>query len=143
WDPVRPLDGEGDWLERVCWAGGSPGALTDLFAARRGRRRPTPIALKPIVSTHEAQRRQAVARLSRWIARQPERAEPALAPLLERELRRLERRRRGQAIAKRAPALSRSLRQRLYPYQRQGLLRFLQEGRLLLADDMGLGKTAQ
>ena len=31
----------------------------------------------------------------------------------------------------------------LYPYQREGVERFLTAGRLLLADDMGLGKTAQ
>ena len=31
----------------------------------------------------------------------------------------------------------------LYPYQREGVERFLAAGRLLLADDMGLGKTAQ
>ena len=31
----------------------------------------------------------------------------------------------------------------LYPYQREGVERFLAAGHLLLADDMGLGKTAQ
>ena len=35
------------------------------------------------------------------------------------------------------------LRRKLYPYQRQGVERFFNSGRLLLADDMGLGKTAQ
>ena len=35
------------------------------------------------------------------------------------------------------------LKRSLYPYQREGVARFLAEGRLLLADDMGLGKTAQ
>jgi SNF2 family DNA or RNA helicase len=37
----------------------------------------------------------------------------------------------------------RTLKRRLYPYQRDGVLRFLAAGRLVLADDMGLGKTAQ
>ncbi len=35
------------------------------------------------------------------------------------------------------------MKQKPYGYQRQGVQRFLEEGRLLLADDMGLGKTAQ
>ena len=34
------------------------------------------------------------------------------------------------------------LKVKLYPYQREGVKRFLQTGRLLLGDDMGLGKTA-
>jgi SNF2 family DNA or RNA helicase len=37
----------------------------------------------------------------------------------------------------------RGLRQKLFAYQHQGVERFLNAGRLLLADDMGLGKTAQ
>ena len=36
-----------------------------------------------------------------------------------------------------------TLEHSLYPYQRDGVERFLACGRLLLADDMGLGKTAQ
>ncbi len=36
-----------------------------------------------------------------------------------------------------------SLQRKLYRYQREGVTRFLQRGRLLLADDMGLGKTTQ
>jgi len=36
-----------------------------------------------------------------------------------------------------------TMKQKPYGYQRQGVQRFLEEGRLLLADDMGLGKTAQ
>ena len=36
-----------------------------------------------------------------------------------------------------------SMKRPLYPYQREGVERFLAAGRLLLADDMGLGKTAQ
>jgi superfamily II DNA or RNA helicase len=46
------------------------------------------------------------------------------------------------------PALGRAIggitrRRRLYPYQREGVERFLERGRLVLADDMGLGKTTQ
>jgi SNF2 family DNA or RNA helicase len=35
------------------------------------------------------------------------------------------------------------LQRKLYPYQRAGVQRFFETGRLLLADDMGLGKTMQ
>ena len=36
-----------------------------------------------------------------------------------------------------------SIKRKLYPYQRKGVQRFLQTRRLLMADDMGLGKTTQ
>ncbi|MBN2434361.1 MAG: DEAD/DEAH box helicase [Spirochaetes bacterium] len=35
------------------------------------------------------------------------------------------------------------LHTRLYPYQKEGIMRILKAGRVLLADDMGLGKTVQ
>ena len=40
-------------------------------------------------------------------------------------------------------AVMKGLKCPLYPYQRDGVKRFLETGQLLLADDMGLGKTAQ
>ena len=40
-------------------------------------------------------------------------------------------------------ALSLAAKRRLYAYQKEGVRRFLAEGRLVLADDMGLGKTTQ
>lgn len=54
-------------------------------------------------------------------------------------------RRRQNARAGVREALShlKTLERKLYPYQRQGVQRFLEEQRLLLADDMGLGKTTQ
>ena len=67
------------------------------------------------------------------------RREPALHALLRGERRRLQRPRDVDAPLK---ALA-SLKQRLFAYQREGVYRFLLQGRLLLADDMGLGKTAQ
>lgn len=65
--------------------------------------------------------------------------DPALRALLREERRRLGSPRDVDAPLK---ALG-SLKQRLFPYQREGVSRFLLQGRLLLADDMGLGKTAQ
>ena len=52
-------------------------------------------------------------------------------------------RRAGARRPPRSARDSQGLKRPLYPYQREGVRRFLGEGRLLLADDMGLGKTAQ
>ena len=71
------------------------------------------------------------------------RPDPALRALLIGERKRL------KWIVKQAmsPAEMKTafqgLKRTLYPYQREGVERFLAAGRLLLADDMGLGKTAQ
>jgi SNF2 family DNA or RNA helicase len=73
--------------------------------------------------------------------RDPELAEPALLPQLERERAALG---RGWEIRGRElDRLLRGMKQKLFRYQREGVERFLRIGRLLLADDMGLGKTAQ
>ncbi|MBI4815222.1 MAG: DEAD/DEAH box helicase [Deltaproteobacteria bacterium] len=69
--------------------------------------------------------------------------DPALISVLNREAAR-------QAISKRSSSILdkldkglASLAEPLYPYQVEGVRRFLERGRMLLADDMGLGKTAQ
>ncbi|MBS0552328.1 MAG: DEAD/DEAH box helicase, partial [Proteobacteria bacterium] len=49
----------------------------------------------------------------------------------------------GAPTAAEVRAALKGLKRTLYPYQREGVNRFLSAGRLLLADDMGLGKTAQ
>jgi len=151
WDPIRPLVGAGDWLERVrllpdagrARRAGREGAhlrrARRHFAAPRGRGRPASGGLAP---------------RSTWQSRPPRRlalvddllalatagrasADPALLALLRQERRRLE-----AAGGAGATAL-RGLRRRLYPYQREAVTRFLASGHLLLADDMGLGKTVQ
>jgi hypothetical protein len=68
---------------------------------------------------------------------------PAARALVAEELDRAERRARAARSAPAALAELRSLKRRLYPYQRLGVERALEAGRLLLADDMGLGKTTQ
>jgi superfamily II DNA or RNA helicase len=69
--------------------------------------------------------------------------DPAARAVLTQERGRLERVLRLRAAAPRIQrALARSKR-RLYAYQKEGVRRFLVEGRLVLADDMGLGKTTQ
>jgi hypothetical protein len=70
-------------------------------------------------------------------------ASPAARALVAEELERARRRADNEAAARDAPRHIRTLKRKLYPYQVEGLTRFLDVGRLLLADDMGLGKTTQ
>jgi hypothetical protein len=153
WDPVRPLTGAGDWLERLVWrdpASAGPGRPSKaLIHARRwfepgasGEQR-----LIEVPADDQGRRLELVRDLLRFVERAEARnavaADPGLVPLLQRERQRLE---QGLAAAGALPRLKRvlaTMRQRLYPYQVEGLIRFLQRGRLLLADDMGLGKTIQ
>lgn len=139
WNPVRPLTGSGDWLERV-----------HLFTAPGARVMPLGMAEwfapdgRPKSSFAEDPARRAilVATLRRYLRaesdREPIPSHPALRPLLEEEAARLARVRDGDDI----PAVA-GLERKLFPYQRVGVTRFLEQRRLLLADDMGLGKTAQ
>lgn len=77
------------------------------------------------------------------------RKRPALATdaatrvLLTEELAAAEAELRSQREAERAVPFLKGLKRHLYPYQAEGVSRFLNRGRLLLADDMGLGKTTQ
>jgi hypothetical protein len=136
WDPVRPLTGAGDWLARIFSAGGRPdGDLRRWFRpASAGR------WTLQVPATRGA-RHAAVEALLAALGAGP--VEPALHALLQEERRRLARElEAGRGLTRLRGAL-RGLRQPLYPYQLEGVARFLDRGRLLLADDMGLGKTAQ
>lgn len=142
WDPVRPFTGAGDWLERVyVRSGRSRGrasAADRLFATAGPIRR-----LLLLRADDTARRRHVVETLQRWIAaRGPGFAEPAIAPLLRDEHQRLVRIDAAIPARELAGHLA-GLKRTLFPYQREGVRRFLSQGRLLLADDMGLGKTAQ
>lgn len=70
-------------------------------------------------------------------------ATPAARRIVAEEHERAARRARCTAHAPRAARELASLERKLYPYQREGVMRLLEQGRLLLADDMGLGKTTQ
>jgi SNF2 family DNA or RNA helicase len=70
-------------------------------------------------------------------------SDPALVPLLAAEKERLERGLAADWVGRELRSLLKGLKHKLYPYQVEGVERFLRAGRLLLADDMGLGKTAQ
>ena len=70
-------------------------------------------------------------------------AGPGVRALLVVELEIAEREDACLRASRRAALRLANLRRPLYPYQREGVMRFLERGRLLLADDMGLGKTTQ
>jgi hypothetical protein len=69
--------------------------------------------------------------------------DPAVRALVAEELERSARVQRGRADAPRLLGQLDSLGRKLYPYQIEGVERFITHGRLLLADDMGPCKTTQ
>jgi superfamily II DNA or RNA helicase len=70
-------------------------------------------------------------------------ADPAARAVLADERTRLERVTRLRVAMPRLLRASSKSKRHLYSYQKEGVARFLAEGRLVLADDMGLGKTTQ
>jgi len=153
WDPIRPLVGMGDWLERVTvHLGGNPSLFTARQRAIIDKRfaagPPGCLVLRSTFPNHPKDRLDLVQDLFTLIVptRQdpaPLATVPAVGALLAPERDRLR-----QIVAQRwAPReLDREIgrmRQKPYAYQVDGVRHFLAAGRLLLADDMGLGKTAQ
>jgi len=147
WDPIRPLTGVGDWLERIVWSGELDGNNRRSAQALRWFRSGKNGAV-PLKSSHwgkSSRRLELVEDLLKLVSagRSSAGHDPALKYLLEREHKRL------KPLVERALSLGqiraafKTLKRSLYPYQRDGVERFLMAGRLLLADDMGLGKTAQ
>ncbi len=145
WDPIRPLYGRGDWLERVRFQAPALGSRRDAERSRRAREHFVPDGagggrLKNTWLEHPERRLTLVSDLLARLDASPLQVEPALRALLVEEQRRLQP--LLEVRCGRRPSL-RGLRRKLYPYQRQGVARFLDGGCLLLADDMGLGKTIQ
>jgi superfamily II DNA or RNA helicase len=147
WDPFRPLTGPGDWLERVAWfplleqkGARAAQALKWFRPGRNGV-----LALKQAFAHDPPRRLALVEDLLKLLpsGSQGRARDPALRALLTREQKRLKQKvKQGLTPAELRSAIK-GLKRPLYPYQREGVERFLAEGRLLLADDMGLGKTAQ
>ena len=151
WDPIRPLTGAGDWMARLSWRG-----KTEPVAARSAR-------AAQALQWFQAAARDGFAILKNAHFDDPKRRLAIVEDLLKvippgasgirhdsavRALLVRERQRLGLIVDQALAAAEirqglRSLKRPLYPYQEEGVRRFLAEGRLLLADDMGLGKTAQ
>jgi superfamily II DNA or RNA helicase len=149
WDPVRPLLGLGDWLERVAWMGRngtheqgtrSAQALTWFRPERNGTR-----SLKKTYREDPVRRLELVESLLKVVPARSTglRHDPALRALLVHERDKLKRTVEQTLWPSEQKAVMKGLKCPLYPYQREGVKRFLETGQLLLADDMGLGKTAQ
>ncbi len=148
WNPVRELSGEGDWLARVTWSPvGEAKPTATMLQLRRwfvfdehGEARIADSHL-----TRPARRLALVSDLLRLISARGahDLVDTALVRLLHTEDEKLKRVVEGERHSRRLKGALKGLKRKLYPYQREGVQRFLESGRLLLADDMGLGKTAQ
>ncbi len=150
WDPVRPFTGAGDWLERVSWLGSADGAAHPPDAVARWFARSNDSCAWRLADPHASApetRLEMVRDLHRHVAGGADgRAlpdDPALEPLLDGEAERLRLLLEGRALRTHLGGALSTLKKPLYPYQREGVDRYLASGRLLLADDMGLGKTVQ
>jgi superfamily II DNA or RNA helicase len=147
WDPIRPLVGLGDWMERVRLVEPSDGAgapATESVPHEHFRReRDGTYVLEAPRDDDALCRLEIVETLLQAAARRELAVDPPLLALLRREEERLAPVVRGRPDRSGITGALRTLKRRLYPYQRDGVHRFLAAGRLVLADDMGLGKTAQ
>ena len=148
WDPIRPLTGPGDWLDRVSLPASTEKARSSKRwerALARFRKEKGEDGLLVLKDAHpgDPPSRLAVVEDILPVVPADARSDPALRALLVGERERLRRlTKRALASAELRAAIG-DLKRPLYPYQREGVERFLAAGRLLLADDMGLGKTAQ
>ena len=150
WDPIRPLTGPGDWLERVSWVRPSTTRAARSAAETRALKwflmgDCGSLVVRKAFAEKPEKRLELVRDLQKLsaVAAGGEPPEPALAALLGNESDRLGRRVKSAPTASETKAAIQGLKRPLYAYQRTGVERFLNDGRLLLADDMGLGKTAQ
>ncbi len=136
WDPIRPLTGAADWLERVRLVRTDGAGRLDGLA--RHFRDDGSLRILPSAA---AERHALVQEL--WAASRRVTTDPALLALLRHERERWEPVLRSRPTAAEIRRGLRTLTRPLYRYQEEGVRRFLAGGRLLIADDMGLGKTAQ
>jgi superfamily II DNA or RNA helicase len=132
WSPLQPLRG-GQRLTRLRYEHAGRAEPPAGFAGEQPRAK----ALSDATSIHAFTQD-----LERRIARGTLLAEPAVVTLLAEEKARAARQLALGDVREPLRQLT-SLKRKLYPYQREGVKRFFETGRLLLADDMGLGKTTQ
>ncbi len=149
WEPIRPLEGAGDWLARIRLT-----RPTDSKASKGSRDsralewfRPGDEGTWSLADSYPgdpSKRLALVEDLARLLpAGERDRQDPALVALLGAERERLRHGRKRTLESVEIREAIKGLKRTLYPYQKEGVERFLGQGRLLLADDMGLGKTAQ
>ncbi|HET8935765.1 MAG TPA: DEAD/DEAH box helicase [Polyangiales bacterium] len=135
WNYAQPLPGPFDRLLRLeCGTAAASGSATKYFQNTK---------LDQAALAGLPARAELLTDLERALSSGELRAEPAVQTLLAEERTRAELQRALQPQLERALASLEQCKRQLYPYQREGVQRFLERGRLLLADDMGLGKTTQ
>ena len=131
WDPIHPPGAPRDRLLRLTLVSGR-GHGFDSDGS------PSASMLAP-----PDRRRAWIGRLLRVHDRGALAADPGAVTLLREEQERSLSEKPATSRVTRAEKALATLRRGLYPYQREGVRRFFERGRLLLADDMGLGKTTQ
>jgi hypothetical protein len=149
WDPVRPLKGDGDWLERIrllpqAESNGNGRLPEDVIRKWFRHDGDSALVLGNTHRTDPAHRLELVTTLAAIAGNGGRRAgannvEPAVRALLRIEQQHLRRATDALAGLPEVKRALRSLKRQLYPYQVEGVSRLLGTGRLLLADDMGLG----
>lgn len=156
WEPWIALEGELDRLsglrlEMPPRGSGKPssGQSNAAHWARVKRSFPGPVVIESVRRDPERRRelllslRTLITETAGRAGHAPLDASPAARALVVEELERVERALANASASAAALSALRTLKRRLYPYQKEGVERFLAAGRLLLADDMGLGKTTQ
>lgn len=132
WDPIERVRGSADRLARLWVVGGAVRIDGMRAGAPKAERLSTPCSRLALVRT-----------LMRAIDDGVVDAQPAALAILAEEAVNADRLDTAERTRDAAERTLGTLRRCLYPYQRQGVRRFLATGRLLLGDDMGLGKTTQ
>ena len=147
WHPIRDFVGKGDGLEQIFWP---EWKIEPNSEYAENVRRWFKLDLSGNLVLRDAyldnpSKRLELARDLLSIAKSQRKVFPdvALQSFLEEEVRRIEQLISSKISASELKQFLKSLKLPLYPYQRDGVERFFQSGRLLLGDDMGLGKTAQ
>lgn len=147
WDPRCPLTGEYDRLLGLRLEEPRNGTRRSSAGIERVRQLFLNERLDHRSVGTLASRREALAAIHAAMSGGKAKSEVDVAPaaraIISEEFVRAERRAQNVDAAPRTLRHSKTLRRTLYPYQVEGLTRFLESGRLLLADDMGLGKTTQ
>ena len=146
WNPKKPLTGSGDWLQQVelHWPLRPVRVAAPWQRLRKLAKPGNPASFDDVHRDDPTSRLRLLDALQTAFDSDTslQGGDPALRANLAEERQRLTAAIELLPLQKQLGKL-RGFRRQLFPYQQQGVARFLQNGRLLLADDMGLGKTTQ
>ncbi len=147
WNPIRPLCGAYDLLSGFEWRGSADSCPTGArFLLRKFFTKKSDDSLSLADKALAVSARRGVLLKTLRALLDPSQgspSDPAAEVVLATEEARQALRTRSRKALETLSAALKSFKQKLYPYQIEGVRRFLENGRLLLADDMGLGKTMQ